>query len=650
MSDFPLLAEPIQIGSLTLKHRMVMGPMWSRYCTIDGEVTDQMIDHYTARARGGAAMIIIESTAVDGRYGWHEATLRLDGPEMQPRYHRLVEAIHFNGAAAVPQLVNVGAFSANPISPSGVPSMIMGGIGVVQPRVMSLEEIEEAREKFIASAVMAKEVGCDGVLLHGNTAYLLHHFVSPYTNKRTDKYGGSQENRNRLSLEIMRGIREKCGPDFVLGYELVADEFLPGGLTYEHSVPFAKALEEAGADYLDIAVGTYETFASTDRSPGQTKYTRFGEWEHTEVFKKEVKIPIVHRTHGDYDPFSWEKHLEAGHADFVQAAKPLLCDPELFNKILEERLDDIRTCPSCAHCVCHGVIGNRLVECALNPQTGRDRAYAIERVPESKKVLVVGGGPGGLEAARVAALRGHDVTLMEKNADLGGNLRFIALCADNEPYGSFLNWAVRECRKAGVTLELNKEATADDIEGAGADAVILATGAPERIVPDIPGTSKAHVVSPEDVLTGNISVGKKVVVIGGNRTGVDLAYTIMKKGLAETVTIVEQQPVPSVGYDMEVLNMAMLTMCLLPRLGVQALTGTRVEEITDNSVRIIDPEGKKQNIDADTVVLAMGYRPDPTLHEALQGKVNALYAIGDCVKWRSVRDAIHEAAYVARQI
>jgi len=360
--------------------------------------------------------------------------------------------------------------------------MMMGGIGVVQPRVMSLEEIEEARDKFIASAVMAKEVGCDGVLLHGNTAYLLHHFVSPFTNKRTDKYGGSLENRNRLPLEIVRGIREKCGPEFVVGYELVADEFLPGGLTYEHSVPFAKALEEEGADYLDIAVGTYETFASTDRSPGQTKYTRFGEWEHTEVFKQEVKIPIVHRTHGDYDPFSWERHLEAGHADFVQAAKPLLCDPDLFNKILEGRIEDIRTCPSCAHCVCVGVIGNRLVECALNPQTGRDREYSIKRVSETKKVLVVGGGPGGLEAARVAALQGHEVTLMEKNADLGGNLRFISLCADNEPYRSFLEWAVRECRKAGVTLELGKEATEDTIQGTGADAVILATGAPKPIV------------------------------------------------------------------------------------------------------------------------------------------------------------------------
>jgi 2,4-dienoyl-CoA reductase-like NADH-dependent reductase (Old Yellow Enzyme family)/thioredoxin reductase len=609
-----------------------------------------MIVHYAARARGGASMIVIESTAVDKRYGWEEATLRLDSPEMLPRFHRLVEAIHMNGAAVLVQLINVGAFSANPISPSGVPSIMMGGIGVVQPRVMSIEEIEEARDKFIASAVMAKEIGCDGVLLHGNTAYLLHHFASPYTNKRTDKYGGSQDNRNRLPLEIVRGIRDKCGPDFVIGYELVCDEFLTGGLTYEHSIPFAKALEQEGTDYLDLAVGTYETFASTDKSPGQTKYTRFGEWDHTEVFKKEVKIPIVHRTHGDYDPFSWEKHLAAGHADFIQAAKPLLCDPDLYNKILDDKLEDIRGCTCCAHCVCVGVIGNQLVECALNPQTGRDRDYTIRQAHESKKVLVIGGGPGGLEAARVAALRGHDVTLVEKDAQLGGKLRFIALCADNEPFGAFLEWEVRQCRTAGVTFELEKEATDQTIRESNADIVILATGAPSRIVPDFPGITKAHVVKPEDLLRGNVPVGKNVVILGGNRIGVDIAYTIMKKGLAEKVAIIEEKSVPSIGYDMEVLNMAMLTMCLLPRMGVRALTNTQVEEIGDKNITVIDPEGKKQKIDADTVVLSMGYHPNMALYESLQGMVKVLYAVGDCKRPRSVRDAIHGAAFVARQI
>lgn len=650
MERFPLLSQSLQVGQLTLKHRMIMGPMWTRQCTVNGEVTQQMIDYYAARARGGAAAIMIESTTVDRRYGWTEATLALDRNELLPGYFRLVEAIHMNGAAALTQLIHVGAFSDDPISPSGVPSIKMGGSGIFRPRAMTIEEIEETREKFISAAVRVKQAGCDGVLIHGNTAYLLHHFVSPYTNKRTDRYGGNYENRVRLPLEIVRGIRERCGSDFVLGYELVADEFIDGGLTYEDSVPFAQDLEKEGVDFLDIAVGTYETFASTDKSPGQTKYTRFGEWEHTKVFKKAVKVPIIHRTHGDYDPSSWEKHLEAGDADIVQIAKPSLCDSELFGKIAEGRAEDVRPCTCCSHCVNVGVIGHQQAECAINPEMGREKEYALSKTSSQKKVLVVGGGPGGLEAARVAAEQGHDVTLMEKDGELGGKLRPLSLCFDNERYGAFRDWEVRQCTKAGVKFVLNSEATPETIQAAGADVVILATGAPHRVMPDIPGISLPHVVGPEEILFGKAPVGKRVVVLGGNRIGVDMAYTIMKRKLADKVVIVEEQPVSSVGYDMEVLNMAILTMCLLPRLGVVALTGARVEEITADSVRIIDPEGKKQKIPADTVIVSAGYRSDQGLLQSLQGKVKEVRAIGDCVKYRNVRNAVHEAAFMARQI
>lgn len=653
MNQFKVLAEPIKIGSIQLKHRLIQGPMWTRFCTVNGEVTQQMLDYYSLRAKNGAAMVVIESTAVDRRYGWEMATLVLDDLEMEPGYARLVELIHLHGIPAVAQLINVGAFSPkDPISPSGVASVMHGAVGVVQSRVMSLEEIEEQRGKFITAAVLAKEAGCDGVLVHGATSYLLHQFISPYTNKRTDKYGGSPENRMRLPLEIVRGIRQKCGPDFVIGYTIVADELLPsGGLTLEDTVAFAKVLEQEGVDYIDSMVGMYETFATSERSPGHSKYTRFGAWEQTKAFKKAIKIPVSHRAQGDYDPVSWEKHLVAGDADFIQLAKQTLCDPEIYNKILEGRLEDIRECTCCLHCLESMIIQHYQVECALNPETGRERDYAIQRVSKPKKVLVVGAGPGGLEAARVAALQGHEVTLMDKETEPGGNLRFITLCLDNEPYGRFRDWEVRKCKEAGVKIELSKEATLGTIQAAKPDVVILAIGAPERIIPDIPGISKPHVVTPEDVLTGKARVGEKVVVIGGNRVGVDVAYTIVKKGLAKSLTIVEPKPVPAVGYDMETLNMLMQTIIMLPKLGVQALTGTQVEEVTDNSVAVVDPEGKKSKIEADTVVLSMGYAaPDQALYKALTGKVKELYAIGDCVKPRRVSDAVHEAAFVARQI
>ncbi|MFC1911016.1 FAD-dependent oxidoreductase, partial [Chloroflexota bacterium] len=516
------LAKPLKIGKIELKHRLVQGPMWSRFCTADGEVTQQMIDYYSARAKGGAAMIVIESTAVDSRYVWDMATLRLDETKMVPAYARLVKEIHLHGIPAVAQLINVGSTSANPISPSGVPSVMHGMVGIINSRAMTLEDIEEQREKFIKTAVLAKEAGCDGILIHAATSYLLHQFLSPYTNKRTDQYGGSTENRLRLPVEIIRGIRKKCGSDLVIGFEIVADELLGDrGLTLDETVKMALMLEKEGIDYLDTMVGTYETFATSELSPGHSKYTRFGAWHQTQAYKEVIKIPVVHRAQGDYDPNSWEKHVAAGDADIVQIAKPSLCDPDIYNKVIKGNLEDIRECTCSCNCLDNQILWHYVVECELNPELGKECIYAIQKVEKPKKVLVVGAGPGGLETARVAALRGHDVTVIDKEAEAGGKLRYANLCVDNEPYGKFRDWEVKRCKEAGVKFEFGKEATSDTIQNANPDAVVLAYGAQERVVPDIPGINKPHVVSPEDVLTGKVKVGQKVVIFGGNRVGVD---------------------------------------------------------------------------------------------------------------------------------
>ena len=650
MNRFKCLSEPVKLGHLTLKHRMIMGPMWSRLSSVTGEVTDKMIDYYVARAKGGAALITIEPAGVDRRWGWPEPTLLLDNRSFQPGLERLVEAIHLNGTAVILQLINPGTFAAEAISPSGIPLMGLVPGKFTPSRAMRLEEIEELSEKFIAAAVRAKEIDCDGITIHGAGAYLLHQFRSPLNNKRTDKYGGTSDNRMRLPLEIVKGIRDACGPDFIVGYRFVEDEVIPGGVTQAESLVFAQALQRNGVTYLDLQTGTQQAIVTDDRSPGYTKYTRFGDWKNMEIFKKAVGVTVAARAYGDYDPASWEKHLSAGHADLVQLAKPLLCDAELINKVLEDRVDEIRPCTNCVHCSDVATIGHKMVECAINPDTGRERDYGLKPALNAKKVVIVGSGPGGLEAARVAALRGHKVTLFEKSDGLGGKLRFIAQCSDNEPYGDFRDWEVRECRKAGVVFETNKEVTPAMIEVLGTDAVIVASGTSVRVLPDVPGISKPHVLSPEDVLSGKVAPGKKVVIIGGNRVGVEVAHTLAKKGLAETITVVEPQDVASVGYDMETLNMAMMTICLLPKYKVKVLTGTRVDAVMDNSVSIVTPGGKAQKIDADTVIVAMGYTADTRLYESLRGKVKALFAVGDCVKSRNVRDAVHEGAYVARQI
>jgi len=645
-----LVSTPIQVGPLRLKHRMIMGPMQVRMSSVNGEVTQQMIDYYGARARGGAAAVIIEATMVDSRYGWPVPTICIDSPIYQPGLSRLVEAIHRNGAAAFIELVNVGAHSTAPISPSGVSVMRHGATGFITPRTMTLEDIEDARDRFISAALRAKEVEFDGVLLHGATAYLLHQFRSPHFNRRTDGYGGSRENRNRLPLEIVRGIRERCGPDLVIGYDFVADDFMPGGVAMDDSLALAQSLEQAGVDYLDAMVGTYETMAVDERAAGTLKYGPKGIWEYTAQIKKAVGVPVFHRTMMDYDPASWERHLQEGHADVVQIAKPSLADPEVFNKILEGRLEDIRPCTCCVHCTDRGVIRQFQASCAINPEMGRESEYALRRAFKSRKVLVVGGGPGGLEAARVAALQGHQVTLIEREPELGGAIAVMSTCIGNEINRDFRDWLVRECGKAGVKFELGKEATARVVEDAEADVVILATGAPGPVVPNVPGILKEHVVGVKDVLTGKARLRETVVVLGGSRIGADAAYTIAKKGWARKITIVEPKDCASIAYDMEIMNKVRLVMTLMPKFGIQAYTKAQIEAIEDDGVVVVLREGKRQKIEARSVVLAMGFAPDQALYDSLAGKVPRIYRIGDCLKPRAIVDAVHEGACVARSL
>ena len=264
--------------------------------------------------------------------------------------------------------------------------------------------------------------------------------------------------------------------------------------------------------------------------------------------------------------------------------------------------------------------------------------------------MVAGAGPGGLEAARVAALRGHQVTVMEKKSELGGSLLIVGLSEGHDLYLKFRDWIIGQCTKAGVKFELSKEVTPKVIKETKPDVVIVATGAPIPVIPPIPGIKKSHVVTPFDVLTGKTPVRKNVVVIGGGLIGVNTAYTIAARGLAESVTIVEPWPVPELAYDMPLLNRMYMLMVLLPKYGVQGLTGMRIEEVTDREVVVVSRKGKKHKIKADTVVIALGYSPDMSLYETLRGENAELYAIGDCVRTRKVSEVVHEGAELARQI
>jgi len=640
---FEKLHTPIAVGSLVLKHRMIMAPMMKIFGAENGELTQSVIDYYRARAKGGAALISTGLFEVLGRKV--ERYPLIDDDKFIPGMRRLAEAIHAEGVPIVVQLHHGGSSAGDPISPSGVPCFTAGQ-EILQSRAMTLEEIEEIKRLFVQAALRVKLAGCDGVAPHGAATYLLQQFFSPKMNLRTDRYGGSLENRMRLPLEIVRGIRDSCGPEFVIGYAMVVDELTPGGIVSEDSVRFAMALEKAGVDYVDIRAGTHESFAITESGRGHSNHQpRTGIWEYSEPVKKVLKIPVFCSTSGCYNPALWEEALEKGQADVISLAKPLICDPEMPKKVLEGRLEDIRQCILCIECLGYGARG-----CSLNPDVGREREYAIKRAETPKKVLVAGGGPGGLETARVAALRGHQVTVMEKESELGGNLRIIGLCKGNDLLLNFRDWLVRQCINAGVKVELGREVTPQLIRQARPDVVIVDTGAPLPVIPPIPGIQKSHVVTAVDVLTGKVPVGRNVVVMGGSRVGVDTAYTIAAKGLAESVTIVEPFPVAALAYDMSILCRTYMLFVLLPKYGVEGLTGMRIEEITDKEVVVVDRERKRQKIKCDTAVIALGYRPNMNLYEALRGENIELYAIGDCERAQSVADAVDEGARLARQI
>jgi 2,4-dienoyl-CoA reductase-like NADH-dependent reductase (Old Yellow Enzyme family)/NADPH-dependent 2,4-dienoyl-CoA reductase/sulfur reductase-like enzyme len=593
-------------------------------------------------------MIIVEITAIADRYAFPDSQLRIDDIKFMRGLHRLVEAIHLNGSACQFQLHCAGAFGRDPISPSGVACYGLGRETYVQPRPLTLSEVEEIRELFINAAIRAKELECDGVVLHGATSYLLQQWVSPHTNKRTDRYGGSFENRIQLPLEIVRGIHQKCGPSFPIGYSMVMDELLPDGINMEESTNFAKELEREGINHIDLNIGTYET-SSLEKGIGRSHRQPKGTFDKTEVFKKLVNIKVFARCNGEHDPIKWEEALQKGQCDVIQIGRPLLCDPDLPNKVKDGRLEDIRLCIRCAQCFETSTIKPFQVACSLNPELGREREYAISCISSHpKRVLVIGGGPGGLEAARVAAIRGHEVTLMEKEAELGGNARIASLPIRKEEIKTyFIDWLERQCRKAGVRLELNKKVSVKVIKQFNPDVVILATGA-RPLIPDIPGIDKSHVATAEDVLTGRLKVGKKVVVAGGGQVGVETADFIAEKSLAESVTIIEM--LPMLAFDMPTMTRTYMLKVLLPKWGVKTLTNMQIQEITDDGIVALDKEWKRHKFEFDMVVNALGYVPNITLSEALNGEVRELYKIGDCVRPRNILQAVREAAYIARQI
>lgn len=643
------LFEEGRVGRMTVKNRIVMPPMATNYAGPSGEPTERLISYYAERAKGGAGLIIVENVQVKYPQGKNVACqLRLDKNKYVPGFQELAEAAHAHQARIFIQIHHAGRQyhdieGEEGVAPSGIPD------GFLQQPVRALtpEEIQDLVERFSETALRAKMAGMDGVEFHGAHGYLINEFMSPHTNQRIDEWGGTFERRMRFPLKIIERTREKVGPRFPLSFRFSADEFVPGGITLDDAKEIARYLEDAGVDVLHVSSGIYESM------PRILEPMRFAEgWRSylAAEIKKAVKIPVI--TVGQIrSPEVAERILEEGLADFVALGRTLIADPHWPRKVEEGRVPEIRKCISCnIGCIGGHVFNDLYMRCTVNPVTGHERFEGwVNLIPAQmkKKVMVVGAGPGGMEAARVAALRGHEVTLYEKSGELGGQVR-TAVKGPGKGKLSFIpEYYSHALKTAGVRVRMNTPVDADIIQREKPDVVIFATGA-VPIVPDIKGVDNSEVVRESwDVLSGSIQVpGQKVVVAGGGLVGCETALFLAEQG--KEVTIVEMMN--DLASDMEPITRYDFLTEQMPQAGIKALLGLVIAEITDQGVVTLDRWGNKSLIEADNVVIALGARPADVMMEAARDCATEAYVIGDCKEPRKIINATFEGASIARMI
>jgi len=633
------LFEPIRIGPLELKNRMVMAPMATHYADESGAVTDRLKNYYAERARGGVGLIIIESGYIHplGRGG--RKRLGLHDDQLIPGLKELVDLVHTEGARICSQLhhagrqINVKATNGMyPVSASSIPAGMEG----IVPRTLKIGEIEELIEAFGQAARRSLEAGFDAILIHAAHGYLIHQFLSPLANTRQDRYGGNFNRRLRFLKEVVHRCREVAGKEFPLMVRISASEFIPGGITLRDGQKIAQHLEKWGVKAIHVSGGTHDT---QEMEIQPMAIPRGCLVPLAEGVKKVVRIPVA--TVGRIvDPQMAEEILQAGKADLITLGRALLADPEFPKKTQEGRWEDIRPCIGCLQGCRDHLYQGLPITCLVNAQAGLEMEYKIKPAEKIKKVFIIGGGPGGMETARVAALRGHEVTLVEKNDHLGGQFHLASLPPGKEEIRFFLQYLALQLHKLGVKVILNRELTPADLVKVEADAVILASGGiPQK--PAIPGVDQENVLTAWEALLAPERVGKKVLVIGAGAVGAETADFLADR--TREVSLIEMAQ--EIALDEERTNRKLL-LRRLGEKGVKIRVVTQARAILPEGVEV-ESNGWREILPADTVVLATGVRPNRDLEEAMKRLSIALNKVGDCVEPRKAIDAIHEGFKVA---
>jgi len=607
----------------------------------DGAITEATVEHYRRRAGGGPAMIIMEACAVspEGVVSNHQA--RLHDDRFIEGFSRIAAVIKSEGSVPAVQIhhggrqTSIKVIKRKPLAPSPIPCPAIRG--EVEP--LSTDGIQEIVQKFGDAADRAQQAGFELVEIHGAHGYLINQFLSKISNIREDEYGGDTVGRSRFAIEIVEEIRKRLGPDFPLSFKISAQEFVPGGLTVKESIEILNYLVTAGVDIVQVSAGNDITPEWICQPMFMPKACLA---DSADQVKKALSIPVmaVGRIN---DPVVANQILINGQADLVCIGRGLLADPEMPNKAREGRLDEIRTCIACNTCM-ESIFKKGRIECLVNPMLGREKEMAIVPTQRPKNVMVVGGGPGGLNVAWVAAKRGHKVHVYEKRGSLGGQLLPGSIPGHKKELRSLIRFQKKQIEKYGVTCHLNHEVQIEDIRAMNPDVVILATGS-QPLIPQVAGIDSDIVLTYQDVLNGTPPAFKKVVIIGGGATGLELALHLAEYGCV--VNVVEM--LDKVGIGLESMTRKIL-LAKLKEPQVKIMTETRLIRVETGAVVVARGDGMQQILEAEKVILAAGNRPLNALYKKIKSLGYETYQIGDCLETRSAKAAIYDSAVLARSI
>ena len=670
------LFESTKIGSIEIKNRLAMSAMDLGFTT-EGSINKRFIDFYVERARGGVGLIVVGGCYPEMTGKVWKSIIGLDKDEYIPGLKKLTDTIHKYDTKIAAQILHGGRSASSffskthPVSPSS-----LSHINIKQkPHALTIPEIKKVIDGYVAATVRVKKGGFDAVEIHGGMGYLINQFLSRATNKRKDKYGGSLKNRIRFAKEIVVAIKEKVGKRYPVIFRLSGEDFVEDGLKIDESVEIAKELEKAGVDAFNVSPGWHES-----RTPIMLmSIPRMSYIFLSEKIKDNVNVPVIGSVRIN-DLALAEDVIDNNQSDIVSIGRPLIADPELPKKYKRKQFDDIRRCIACNQGCFDSLLGFKSISCLYNVRAGRESELKIKKAKKKKKVMIIGGGPGGMEAARVAALRGHDVHLFEKTDVLGGQLRYAYIPPGREEIVNVISFLENQIKKLNVNIELSKKVDTATINKLKPDVVIAATGG-VPLIPKITGIKEKNVVVAEDVFDNRVKVGKDVVIIGGGTIGCEIALHTAKMGAMDpevacfllknkvidgdkaveltskgkrNITILEMKNKIGGRFG---ISTRWVIMKQIVDAGINSITGIKVKNMSTKSIKKKDKvcityEDDKKDIKifADTVIIAAGYKSNQDPTRKLNGKIDELYRIGDCVEVRTALEAIHEGFEVGLRI